>query len=62
MAADHDLTPLLTLDQLRTCQSAGHAFSELREPTVTFKPTYKLVPGRRAEYTDRWAGGGDCRG
>ncbi|XP_037078610.1 phosphatidylinositol 4,5-bisphosphate 5-phosphatase A-like, partial [Pollicipes pollicipes] len=28
----------------------GNAFSELSEPTLTFKPTYKLVPGRRGLY------------
>ncbi|KAF0291269.1 Phosphatidylinositol 4,5-bisphosphate 5-phosphatase A [Amphibalanus amphitrite] len=50
MAYEHDLTPLLALDQLRAAQTSGEAFSELSEPTLTFKPTYKLVPGRRGEY------------
>ena len=64
MAGEHDLTPLLELDQLRRAQRCGDAFSELTEPTLTFKPTYKLVPGRRGEYTARWVarGGGGGQG
>ena len=53
MASDHDLTPLMGLDQLRRAQRAGEAFSELSEPTLTFKPTYKMVMGRRGEYVTR---------
>ncbi|XP_037089573.1 uncharacterized protein LOC119109932 [Pollicipes pollicipes] len=50
LADEHQLTPLLELDQLRWARRTGNAFSELSEPTLTFKPTYKLVPGRRGLY------------
>ncbi|XP_014245943.1 phosphatidylinositol 4,5-bisphosphate 5-phosphatase A-like isoform X1 [Cimex lectularius] len=51
---------LLNLDQLKAVMASGEAFSELIEPDITFKPTYKYFAnsneydlGRRPAWTDR---------
>lgn len=54
------VTQLLQWDQLSTVRREGSAFSEFREPQVSFMPTYKFFVGtchydlcRKPAYTDR---------
>lgn len=58
--SNNSFAALLKDDQLKSVQQSGDAFSELREPPITFPPTYKLETGfdsydlkRRPAWTDR---------